>query len=213
VFVPARRRWLHRGILLLDGDAAIPVGYARRAAEPSKVAGVTIAGVDGVADHAGALHGAGRLQPVPLWLAWLAHANAPVRTPPPAATSPASPARLRDRIDLWSPCCSRPGPPPEHGRQSAEPGGRCSIGKAWRRSCSDRRAPTATFRRRPHTDHRFGPVADGILAQRARRFRMSPAPDPPRGARGSHHRRPRRLERGGPGAHRRGAHLPRRGNS
>jgi magnesium chelatase family protein len=83
---------------------------------------------------------------------------------------------LRDRIDLWV-TMAQPAPGDRAGTDGFEPSGAVAarIARAWRRQLERQGSangdlPAAALA----VDRGFGALAGRVLAQRARRFRMSP---------------------------------------
>jgi magnesium chelatase family protein len=83
---------------------------------------------------------------------------------------------LRDRIDLWV-SMAQPAPGTAASTDGIEPSEAVAarIGKAWRRQLRRQGSANGDLPAGAlDTARGFGSVADAILAQRARRFRMSP---------------------------------------
>jgi magnesium chelatase family protein len=79
---------------------------------------------------------------------------------------------LRDRIDLWV-TMAQPAPGEVAGTDGIEPSEAVAgrIARAWRRQLDRQGSANGDL---PAADLGFGVLAEGVLAQRARRFRLSP---------------------------------------
>jgi len=173
---PGEASLAHRGILLLDETLQFRSDALDALREPLEGGSVTIARVDGVLTMPARFTLLAAFNPCPC--GWRGSRQRECTCED--ATARRYLARLsgplRDRIDLWV-TMAQPDPGTAAGTDGIEPSQAVAarIGKAWRRQqerqgCANGDLPAGAL----NTDHGFGPTADGILAQRARRFRLSP---------------------------------------
>jgi magnesium chelatase family protein len=173
---PGEASLAHRGILLLDETLQFRSDALDALREPLEGGSVTIARVDGVLTMPARFTLLAAFNPCPC--GWRGSRQRECTCED--ATARRYLARLsgplRDRIDLWV-TMLQPDPGTAASTDGIEPSQAVAarIGKAWRhqlqrQGCVNGDLPVGAL----NPEQGFGPVADGILAQRARRFRMSP---------------------------------------
>ena len=172
----ASRTLVHRGILLLDETLQFRTDALDALREPLEGGRVTIARVDGALTMPARFTLLAAFNPCPCgWRGSTQRActceDATARRYLARLSGP-----LRDRIDLWL-AMAQPAPGGGARSDGIEPSEAVAgrIGKAWRRQLrrqgvANGDLPAGALDR----GRGFGPEADGTLAQRGRRFRLSP---------------------------------------
>jgi magnesium chelatase family protein len=173
---PGEASLAHRGILLLDETLQFRSDALDALREPLEGGSLTIARVEGALTMPARFTLLAAFNPCPC--GWRGSRQRECICE--EATARRYMARLsgplRDRVDLWVTMVS-PAPGNTASTDGIEPSQAVAvrIGKAWRRQLQRQGGangdlPAGTL----DADRGFGPAADGVLAQRARRFRMSP---------------------------------------
>ena len=173
---PGEASLAHRGILLLDETLQFRSDALDALREPLEGGSVTIARVDGALTMPARFTLLAAFNPCPCgWRGSRQRAcsceDAAARRYLARLSGP-----LRDRIDLWV-TMAQPEVGASAGTDGLEPSEAVAgrIGRAWRRQLQRQGIANGDL---PHgaldRAHGFGPVMDGLLVQRARRFRLSP---------------------------------------
>jgi len=173
---PGEASLAHRGMLLLDETLQFRTDALDALREPLEGGSVTIARVDGALTMPARFTLLAAFNPCPC--GWRGSRQRACTCEDPAARRYLArlSGPLRDRIDLWVTMAAPPALNP--GRTGGvEPSAAVAarIGKAWRRQVrrqgmANGDLPAGAL----DADRGFGHEADGILAQRGRRFRLSP---------------------------------------
>jgi magnesium chelatase family protein len=171
---PGEASLAHRGILLLDETLQFRSDALDALREPLEGGSVTIARVDGALTMPARFVLLAAFNPCPCgWRGAKGRAcsceDATARRYLARLSGP-----LRDRIDLWVTMAQPDG---EAGRDGIEPSAAVAtrIGHAWRRQLERQGTPNADLPAGALDRARgFGPEAAGVLAQRGRRFGLSP---------------------------------------
>ena len=173
---PGEASLAHRGILMLDETLQFRSDALDALREPLEGGSVTIARVDGALTMPARFTLLAAFNPCPCgWRGSQQRAcsceDAAARRYLARLSGP-----LRDRIDLWV-TMAQPTPSDSAGTDGFEPSESVAgrINRAWRRQLQ--RQAIANGDLPPGAldlAHGFGPMVDGVLAQRGRRFRLSP---------------------------------------
>ncbi|MEP6807730.1 MAG: YifB family Mg chelatase-like AAA ATPase [Chloroflexota bacterium] len=173
---PGEASLAHRGILLLDETLQFRSDALDALREPLEGGSVTIARVDGALTMPARFTLLTAFNPCPC--GWLGSARRACSCEDATARRYAArlSGPLRDRLDLWV-TMAQPEPMPSLQPEAAEPSAAVAarIGDAWRRQLkrqgvANGELPAGAL----DASTGFGDEANGVLAQRARQFHLSP---------------------------------------
>jgi len=172
---PGEASLAHRGILLLDETLQFRSDALDALREPLEGGSVTIARVDGALTMPARFTLLAAFNPCPC--GWRGSRQRECTCEDAAARRYLArlSGPLRDRIDLWV-TMAQPAPGDVAGTDGIEPSEAVAarIARAWRRQLERQRSANGDLPAAALAGGGFGALVEGLLTQRARRFRLSP---------------------------------------